>query len=264
MRNTCEKCNPCIDCMYAVPKIGEQNCCWAERYEPVEGWIAKKAYNRYAHDPSCKETYAIEYCPKFKIDPRALTYNARFEETLERMEAAVRRIVSNPFGMTETEAVDCLYSRAEVSRTFQPAAKVLTVMKLLPPGKGITVSKIMERTRLSMNAVANALTILTGWGWIFEVDCDIIDCTVTITLNGFDNPQKEVDVVEQQNKMVLDWLKEYGTITAQEAVEVLNIYRLSARIYDLRAKGHKIRTTSVSRTRADGRRVSYAKYHLED
>lgn len=264
MRNTCEKANPCIDCRYAVPKIGEQNCCWAERFEPVEGWTAKKAYNRSASNPSCKETYAIEYCPKFEIDPRALTYNSRFQETLGRMEAAVRRNVSNPFGMTETEAVDCLYSRAEVSRTFQPAAKVLTVMKLLPHGKEIPVSKITERTRLTMNAVANAITILTGWGWIFDVDCDIIDCTVTIALNGFDNPQKEVDVVEQQNKMVLDWLKEYGTITAQEAVEVLDVYRLSARIYDLRAKGHKIRTTSVSRTRADGRRVSYAKYILED
>lgn len=264
MERAREKANPCLDCMYAVPKRGEQNCCWAERFEPVEGWIAQKVHYPWAHSPSCKETYAIEYCPKFKIDPRALTYNTRFEETLGRMEAAVRRVVSNPFGMTETEAVDCLYSRAEVSRTFQPAAKVLTVMKLLPPGKGISVSKITERTRLTMNAVANAITILTGWGWVFEVDCDILDCTVTITLNGFDNPQKEVDMVEQQNKMVLDWLKEYGTITAQEAVEVLDIYRLSARIYDLRAKGHKIRTTSVSRTRADGRRVSYAKYILED
>lgn len=264
MRNTCEKANPCIDCMYAVPKIGEQNCPWAERFEPVEGWTAKKAYNRSARDPSCKETYAIEYCPKFKIDPRTLTFNTRFHETLGRMEAAVRRNVSNPFGMTETEAVDCLYSRAEVSRTFQPAAKVLTVMKLLPPGKGITVSEITERTRLTMNAVANAITILTGWGWIFDVDCDIIDFTVTITLNGFDNPNEEVNAMEKQNKMVLDWLREYSTITAQEAVEVLDIYRLSARIYDLRAKGHKIRTTSVSRTRADGRRVSYAKYILED
>lgn len=264
MERTCEKANPCIDCCYAVPKIGEQNCCWAERFEPVKGWTAKKVYKRSAHNPSCEETYEILSCPKFKIDPRALTYNKLFEETLGRMEAAVRRVVSNPFGMTETEAVDCLYSRAEVSRTFQPAAKVLTVMKLLPPGKGISVSKITERTRLTMNAVANAITILTGWGWIFAVDCDIIDCTVTITLNGFDNPQKEVDIVEQQNKMVLDWLEEYGTITAQEAVEVLDIYRLSARIYDLRAKGHKIRTTSVSRTRADGRRVSYAKYILED
>lgn len=264
MERAREKANPCLDCMYAVPKMGEQNCCWAERFEPVEGWIAQKVYYPWAHSPSCKETYAIEYCPKFEIAPRALTYNSRFQETLGRMEAAVRRVVSNPFGMTETEAVDCLYSRAEVSRTFQPAAKVLTVMKLLPPGKGISVSKITERTRLTMNAVANAITILTGWGWIFAVDCDIIDCTVTIALNGFDNPQKEVDMVEQQNKMVLDWLKEYGTITAQEAVEVLDIYRLSARIYDLRAKGHKIRTTSVSRTRADGRRVSYAKYILED
>lgn len=264
MRSTCEKANPCIDCMYAVPKIGEQNCPWAERFEPVEGWIAKKAYNRSASDPSCKETYAIEYCPKFKVDPRTLTFNTRFQETLGRMEAAVRRTVSNPFGMTETEAVDCLYSRAEVSRTFQPAAKVLTVMKLLPPGKGITVSKITERTRLTMKAVANAITILTGWGWIFDVDCDIIDFTVTIALKGFDNPKEEVNTMEQQNKMVLDWLREYSTITAQEAVEVLDIYRLSARIYDLRAKGHKIRTTSVSRTRADGRRVSYAKYILED
>lgn len=264
MRNTCEKANPCIDCMYAVPKAGEQNCCWAERFEPVEGWTAKKAYNRSASDPSCKETYAIEYCPKFKIDPRTLTFNTRFQETLGRMEAAVRRNVSNPFGMTEAEAVDCLYSRAEISRTFQPAAKVLTVMKLLPPGKGIPVSKITERTRLTMNAVANAITILTGWGWIFDVDCDIIDFTVTIALKGFDNPKEEVNTMEQQNKMVLDWLREYSTITAQEAVEVLDIYRLSARIYDLRAKGHKIRTTSVSRTRADGRRVSYAKYILED
>lgn len=264
MERTCEKANPCIDCMYAVPKIGEQNCCWAERFEPVKGWTAKKVYKRSAHNPSCEETYEILSCPKFKIDPRALTYTTRFEETLGRMEAAVCRTVSNPFGMTEAEAVDCLYSRAEVSRTFQPAAKVLTVMKLLPPGKGISVSKITERTRLTMNAVANAITILTGWGWVFDVDCDIIDCTVTIALKGFDNPKEEVETVEQQNKMVLDWLKEYNTITAQEAVEVLDIYRLSARIYDLRAKGHKIRTTSVSRTRADGRRVSYAKYILED
>ena len=52
MRNTCEKINPCIDCMYVVPKIGEQRCWWAERCEPVEGCLAKKAYNRYAHDPS--------------------------------------------------------------------------------------------------------------------------------------------------------------------------------------------------------------------
>lgn len=264
MERTCEKANPCIDCMYAVPKAGEQNCCWAERFEPVKGWTAQKVYKRSARNPSCEETYEILSCPKFKIDPRALTYNSRFEETLGRMEAAVRRTISNPFGMTEAEAVDCLYSRAEVSRTFQPAAKVLTVMKLLPLGKGISVSKITERTRLTMNAVANAITILTGWGWIFAVDCDIIDCTVTIALNGFDNPKEEVNTMEQQNKMVIDWLKEYGTITAQEAVEVLDIYRLSARIYDLRAKGHKIRTTSVSRTRADGRRVSYAKYILED
>lgn len=264
MERTCEKANPCIDCMYAVPKAGEQNCCWAERFEPVKGWTAQKVYKRSARNPSCEETYEILSCPKFKIDPRALTYNSRFEETLGRMEAAVRRTISNPFGMTEAEAVDCLYSRAEVSRTFQPAAKVLTVMKLLPPGKGISVTKITERTRLTMNAVANAITILTGWGWIFAVDCDIIDCTVTIALNGFDNPKEEVNTMEQQNKMVIDWLKEYGTITAKEAVEVLDIYRLSARIYDLRAKGHKIRTTSVSRTRADGRRVSYAKYILED
>lgn len=263
MERAREKANPCIDCIHAVPKRGEQNCCWAERFEPVEGWIAQKVCYPWAHSPSCKETFAIEYCPNFKADPRAVTFNSRLDDMIEQMEAAVRRIVSNPFGMTETEAVDCLYAKAEVSRTFQPAAKVLTVMKLLPPNKAIDVNAIMYRTHLTLNAVANAITILTGWGWIFAVDSDI-DYGVTIALKGFDNPQEEVNEMEKQNEMVLDWLKEYGTITAKEAVEVLDIYRLSARIYDLRAKGHKIRTTSVSRTRADGRRVSYAKYIMED
>lgn len=263
MNNPYEKANPCIDCIYAVPKTGAKNCSWAERFEPVKGWVATKAFNKSACNKFCQETWAIEYCPNFKADPRALQFGADFDAVLERMEAAVKAIVANPFGMTEEQAIDGLYTRAEVSTHFQPAAKVLTVIKLQPKGAPIAVNMLMARTRLSDSGVARGLTILTGWGWQFEVGSDI-DYTVTIKYKGFKNPEEEENRMEDQNKMVLDWLKENGAITAQEAVEELNIYRLSARIYDLRAKGHTIRTKSVSRKRADGRVVSYAKYILED
>lgn len=43
-----------------------------------------------------------------------------------------------------------------------------------------------------------------------------------------------------QNAKVLDWLRKWGSITPKEAIDNLRIYRLGARVYDLRKRGHDI------------------------
>ena len=48
---------------------------------------------------------------------------------------------------------------------------------------------------------------------------------------------------ESQNKQVLNWLKSGQTITAKNAADYWGIYRLSARIYDLRRHKHDITST---------------------
>lgn len=43
-----------------------------------------------------------------------------------------------------------------------------------------------------------------------------------------------------QSEQILNYMKEYGSITSMEAFSRLGITRLSARIYDLRKEGVKI------------------------
>lgn len=43
-----------------------------------------------------------------------------------------------------------------------------------------------------------------------------------------------------QNAAVLAYMREFGSITAKEAVAALSCYRLSARIYDLKRAGHNV------------------------
>jgi hypothetical protein len=47
---------------------------------------------------------------------------------------------------------------------------------------------------------------------------------------------------QSQNKRVLDWLKSGQTLTAAAAASYWGIYRLSARIYDLKRQGHAIKS----------------------
>ena len=67
---------------------------------------------------------------------------------------------------------------------------------------------------------------------------------------------------QSQNTRLLAYLKQNGSITQREAIKHLNIYRLSARIYDLKRRGHSILTTPVSYIES-GFTVSYARYYLE-
>jgi hypothetical protein len=53
---------------------------------------------------------------------------------------------------------------------------------------------------------------------------------------------------ESQNKQVLNWLKSGHPLTAFQASNYFGIYRLSARIYDLKKQGHNI----ISKLEFDG------------
>jgi hypothetical protein len=46
---------------------------------------------------------------------------------------------------------------------------------------------------------------------------------------------------ESQNQKVLQYMERHGTITAKDAIN-FGCFRLSARIYDLKKRGHDIQT----------------------
>lgn len=62
----------------------------------------------------------------------------------------------------------------------------------------------------------------------------------------------------KQEDMVLGHLMVYGSINPRESLDRLGVYRLSARISDLRQRGYKIDTEIRKR---DG--VRWAVYHLK-
>lgn len=63
---------------------------------------------------------------------------------------------------------------------------------------------------------------------------------------------------------ILDYLRAFGTITALEAIRDEGIYRLSARIYDLRRKGYNIFTEMISVKNRYGDFTEIARYRLEE
>lgn len=68
---------------------------------------------------------------------------------------------------------------------------------------------------------------------------------------------------KSQKTMVLDHLRRFGSIEPLTALREYGIYRLGARIADLRADGHAITTGTVtSVSRITGRPVRFAKYIL--
>ena len=66
-----------------------------------------------------------------------------------------------------------------------------------------------------------------------------------------------------QNEIILHHLTEKGGITAAEAQSRYGIYRLAARIGELRKKGYPIRNDMVSTNNRSGKKVTFALYTLE-
>ena len=66
-----------------------------------------------------------------------------------------------------------------------------------------------------------------------------------------------------QNEMIINHLREYGSITQLEALREYGCMRLASRISDLRKTGIKIiRLTETSRNRY-GQKIRYARYIME-
>lgn len=63
-----------------------------------------------------------------------------------------------------------------------------------------------------------------------------------------------------QNEMILNHIKKHGSITSMEAFSEYNITRLSGRIHELRAQGHKIITDHEKANNG----AIYAVYRLQE
>lgn len=71
------------------------------------------------------------------------------------------------------------------------------------------------------------------------------------------------ETTQSQQKMILQYMEDFGSITPAEAMEDIGCYRLGARIYDLKHLGYNIRTEMVEKTNRYGKKVRVASYSLE-
>lgn len=68
---------------------------------------------------------------------------------------------------------------------------------------------------------------------------------------------------DSQNRKVLRWMKERGSITPQDAL-TFECMRLAARIKDLRDGGADIITDTMEYTDTDGKTTHFASYRLRE
>lgn len=68
--------------------------------------------------------------------------------------------------------------------------------------------------------------------------------------------------VMTQNEKVLEYIKEFGSISTFEAFSELGITRLAARIYELGEAGYDFDRETVKTTNRLGEAISYTRYSL--
>lgn len=66
-----------------------------------------------------------------------------------------------------------------------------------------------------------------------------------------------------QNEQVLEYIKEYGSITSMGAFK-MGVTRLASRIHNLKQMGYNIKSETVKYTAQDGKKKHYSKYSLGD
>lgn len=62
-----------------------------------------------------------------------------------------------------------------------------------------------------------------------------------------------------QNDLIINYIDRHGSITPKEAVNELDVWRLSSRINEIKKK-KKVKTTYIPFTKASGKKSRYAKY----
>lgn len=67
-----------------------------------------------------------------------------------------------------------------------------------------------------------------------------------------------------QCDMILRYMQEFGSISQVEAAAEFGCYRLSGRIFDLRARGYNIKRKMESRKNRYGKIVRFARYYLKE
>lgn len=71
------------------------------------------------------------------------------------------------------------------------------------------------------------------------------------------------ETAKSQEDMILQYMEDFGSITPAEAMDEIGCYRLGARIWDLKHRGHRIKTKMVERVNKYGRKVRFASYSIE-
>lgn len=66
-----------------------------------------------------------------------------------------------------------------------------------------------------------------------------------------------------QREMIIDYIKDFGSITSYEAYIDLGITQLATRIKELKEKGYGFETEWVTKKNRYGKNVSFKKYKLE-
>lgn len=68
-----------------------------------------------------------------------------------------------------------------------------------------------------------------------------------------------------QNELIINYIDRHGSITPKEAVNELDVWRLSSRMNEIKYKyGKKVKTTFIPFKKADGKKSRYAKYEWEN
>ena len=67
-----------------------------------------------------------------------------------------------------------------------------------------------------------------------------------------------------QKERVINYIRDYGSITPLDAMRDLGIMRLAARVHDLRADGYRIASDMVGVENRWGEKTMIARYRLEE
>ena len=67
-----------------------------------------------------------------------------------------------------------------------------------------------------------------------------------------------------QETRIINYMRDFGSITALDAMKDLGCMRLASRISDLRARGFQIEREMETGTNRYGEKTSYARYRLKE